>query len=206
MKKSHLAAVAASLLLAVALTRPAVAQTTGQPADHEALRVLKNEAVRVVNERDYATARRILAEPFDATILTQDAFSDFEKLKAHFEGLYTRDRLKMKKIEMSAEADDYARIYEGRFAVAKGATKERYELADGRAFDLQGRWTAVAREENGAWKIVALHTGTNFLDNPVLTAIAESMPWFAGIGGLAGLVVGLFGGFFIGRGRRPKTA
>ncbi|NLH83260.1 MAG: hypothetical protein GX458_20840 [Phyllobacteriaceae bacterium] len=181
---------------------PASAQTTGTPADHDALRRLMADAVRVVDDRDYATARRILAEPFVSTIETQQTFTDFEKLKAAFEDLYTRPVLRMKTIRFAAEADDFARIREGRYAIAQGPTREHFELADGRTFDVAGRWTAVASEENGAWKIEAIHMGVNYLDNPVLAAIEKSVVWFAAGGVALGVVLGFIGGWVFGRRRR----
>lgn len=194
----------ARLALAVGLLAApaATAQTTGTPADHDALRRLMTDAVRVVNERDYATARRILHDPFVSTLETQQSFTDFETLKTAFEELYTRPVLRMKTIRFAAEADDYARIREGRYAIAQGPTHEHYELADGRTFDLDGRWTAVASEENGAWKIQALHMGVNFLDNPVIAAIEKSLVWFAAGGAAVGIVAGFIGGWLVGRRRR----
>lgn len=180
-------------------------QDAGTEADHTALRSLKEQAVKAVNTRDYDLARSLLREPFMATVITQDSFTDFEKLKTYFEGLYTRTFLRMKSISMSAEADELSQIYTGTFALTRGSTKERYELADGRAFDMDGRWTAVSMKENGAWKVVAVHTGTNFLDNPVLAAIQGSVTKF-GAGGLAlGLLIGFIAGWLVTR-RRGRTA
>ncbi len=180
-------------------------QDAGTEADHTALRTLKEQAVKAVNTRDYDLARSLLREPFMATVITQDSFTDFEKLKTYFEGLYTRSFLRMKSITMSAEADELSQIYTGTFALTRGSTKERYELADGRAFDMDGRWTAVSMKENGAWKVVAVHTGTNFLDNPVLAAIQGSVTKF-GAGGLAlGLLIGFIAGWLVTR-RRGRTA
>lgn len=180
-------------------------QDAGTEADHTALRTLKEQAVKAVNTRDYDLARSLLREPFMATVITQDSFTDFEKLKTYFEGLYTRSFLRMKSITMSAEADELSQIYTGTFALTRGSTKERYELADGRAFDMDGRWTAVSMKENGAWRVVAVHTGTNFLDNPVLAAIQGSVTKF-GAGGLAlGLLIGFIAGWLVTR-RRGRTA
>lgn len=186
----------------LATSLPAEAQSTGTQADHEALRALKDRAVSVVNDRDYETARAVLHEPFMATVITQDSFTDFDAVKDYFEGLYTRNFLRMEEIRITAEADDNSTIYTGTFALSKGTTNEHYELADGRSFDMEGRWTAVSIKEGDDWRIAALHMGTNFLDNPVLQAIEKSVMWF-GIGGAgAGLLVGLAGGWFIGRQRR----
>jgi len=148
-----------------------------------------------------AAADALLHKPFLATVVTQDSFNDFGKLKDYFEGLYTRDHLRIKKITMEADADELSQIYQGTFAVTRGSTRERYDLADGRSFDLNGRWTAVSMKDGDAWTVLAIHSGTNFLDNPVLGAIQRSVLWF-GAGGLAiGLLVGFAAGWFIRRRR-----
>ena len=196
-----------SCIILLGLSFPAGAQMlTGSPADHEALSALKTKALEAVNNRDYETAKSILHDPFMATVVTQDSFTDFAAVKSYFENLYTRKVLQMKKIQLSADADDYSTIYTGTFALTKGSTKEHYELADGRAFDMNGRWTAVSIKEGDQWKIAALHMGTNVLDNPVLSAIEKGVVWTGiGAGGI-GLLLGLLGGWFIGRRGRAKAA
>jgi ketosteroid isomerase-like protein len=194
----QLSFVAAIVLLLVGAAK---AQDAGTPADHEALRKLKTDVVTAINNRDMAAANALLHKPFIATVVTQDSFNDFDKLKAYFEGLYTRNFLRMQKITMDADVDELSQIYQGTFAVARGATRERYDLADGRSFDMNGRWTAVSIKDGGAWTVLAVHSGTNFLDNPVLNAIERSIVWF-GAGGLAvGLLVGFAAGWFIRRRR-----
>lgn len=188
-----------ALVLSLLFSAPCFADNRGTQADHEALRKLKSDAVAAVNNRDYLTMQKIMHQPFMATLITQDSFNDSGKLKDYFESLFTRESLKMKKASIVAEADDLSQIYEGTFAVNKGSTKEHYELADGRSFDLDGRWTAVSIKDNGEWKLLAVHTGTNFLDNPVLNAIEKSVVWF-GVGGAAGgLLVGFAAGWFFRR-------
>lgn len=106
---------------------------------------------------------------------------------------------------MEAEADEAAQIYVGTFAVARGSTKERYELADGRGFDIDGRWTATAVKENGRWTVLAVHSGVNFLDNPVVNAIERHSLTFAAGTAAVGAVIGFLLGFFIRR-HRAKPA
>jgi hypothetical protein len=108
----------------------------------------------------------------------------------------------MKKAEITADADELSQIYTGTFAVTRGSTKEHYELADGRGFDLKGRWTGVSIKEDGQWKMLAVHTGTNFLDNPVLAAIEKSVAWVGAGAGAIGLLIG----FLLGRWRRRRAA
>lgn len=194
-----------TLTIAICVSVSASAQSIDSPAEHDKLRKLKDTALDAVNRRDYAAARAVLHDPFMATVVTQDSFTDFDKLKTYFEGLYTRDLLRMKSVSMTADADDYSKIFQGTFALTKGSTKEHYELADGRKFDIAGRWTAVSMKEGGDWKIVAIHTGTNFLDNPVLTAIEKSVAWAAAGGVAIGLLAGFVIGWFAKR-RRVRAA
>lgn len=193
------------LLSILLVASPAAAQDAATQADHEALRTLKTKAVEAVNTRNYDLARQLLHEPFMATVITQDSFNSFDKLKAYFESLYTRSFLRMKKISMTAEADELSQIVTGTFALTRGSTKEHYELADGRSFDMDGRWTAVSMKGADGWKVMAVHTGTNFLDNPVLAAIEGSVMTF-GAGGLAlGLALGFLGGWFMTRRRAARA-
>lgn len=187
------------LVLSLLFSSPGFADIQGTPADHEALRKLKSDAVEAVNNRDYLTMQKILHQRFMTTLITQDSFTDSGKLKDYFESLFTRDSLRMKRATIAAEADDLSQIHEGTFALSKGSTKEHYELADGRSFDLDGRWTAVSIKDKGEWKLLAVHTGTNFLDNPVLNAIEKSVVWFGAGGAVVGLLVGFVAGWFFRR-------
>lgn len=183
-----------------------IAADDATAADHQALRKLKSDVVAAVNKRDYPAMQQFMHRPFMATLITQDHFEDTDKLKDYFETLFTRPTLRMSKVSIEADADALSQIYEGTFALNKGTTKEHYELADGRAFDIDGRWTAVSRKENGEWKLLAVHTGTNFLDNPVLNAIEKSVLWFAAGGVLAGLVVGFALGWLLRRRAEKRGA
>ncbi len=199
-----------SLALAVALLAAvgsggAKAQDAGQEADHQALRQLKADVLNAINTRNLARMDTLLHKPFLATVITQDSFDDAGALKAYFDGLFSRSVLRITRIRMDAEADELSQIYTGTFAVARGSATERYELADGRGFDMKTRWTATAIKDNGRWTVLALHDGTNFLDNPVLGAIERHSLTFAGVGAAAGAVVGFVLGFFVRR-RRAKPS
>jgi ketosteroid isomerase-like protein len=194
----------AAVAMMLMLSLPGLAQDAGTKEDHDALRQLLQTSLEAVNTRDYAKAQAILADPFSTTVTTQDHFTSFADLKAYFESLYTRDMLRMKTIKLEAAADAQSQIYTGTYAVATGSTSEFYELADGRAFDMKGRWTAVtAKQADGSWKLVALHMGTNFLDNPVLSAIEGKLVSMS----VGGLVIGLLAGFMAGwfLRRRPRV-
>ena len=189
-------------LLCAAAPALALDPDPGTEAQHEALRALKANLVETVNSQDFARLATLTNAPFTATVVTQDQFTDLDAAKAFFDGLFTRTLLRMDSIAFEAEADALSTIYTGTFAVTTGSTVETYTLADGRSFDIDGRWTALSVEEADGWKLVAFHSGTNFLDNPVLNAITASVTRIAAIVGVGGLVLGLIGGWFFGRRRR----
>jgi len=188
----------ALLLLSITI---AVAQEGPQAADHAALRKLKDDVITAINNRNLADMDAMLHKPFLSTVITQESFNETGKLRGWFEDLFSRPLLRLRHFRIQAEADEMAQIYTGTLAVARGSTKERYELADGRGFDFDGRWTATAIKDNGQWKVLTLHAGTNFLDNPVINAIERSVLTFAAVGAIGGVIVGFLLGFFIRRGR-----
>ena len=199
--KSIASAVAVLLLTITTAT----AQVNQQEADHAALRKLKDDVLTAINNRNLAAVDSMLHKPFLSTVITQESFNETGKLRGWFDDLFSRPLLRLRHFRIQAEADEMAQIYTGTFAVARGSTKERYELADGRGFDFDGRWTATAIKDNGQWKVLAIHAGTNFLDNPVTNAIERNTMTFAGVGAIVGAIAGFLFGFFIRR-RQPRAA
>jgi hypothetical protein len=199
--KSIASAVAVFLLAITA----AVAQVDPQEANHAALRKLKDDVLTAINNRNLAAVDTMLHKPFLSTVITQESFNETGKLRGWFDSLFSRPLLRLRHFNIQAEADEMAQIYTGTFAVARGPTKERYELADGRGFDFNGRWTATAIRDNGQWKVLAIHAGTNFLDNPVINAIERHTMTVAAIGTLAGAAIGFLLGFFV-RHRQTRPA
>jgi ketosteroid isomerase-like protein len=197
-----IASVIAVLLISITAAN---AQGDPQAADHAALRKLKDDVVLAINNRNLAAVDAMLHKPFLSTVITQESFNETGKLRGWFDDLFSRPLLRLRHFNIQAEADEMAQIYTGTFAVARGSTKERYELADGRGFDFDGRWTATAIKQNGQWKVLAIHAGTNFLDNPVINAIERNTMMFAGVSTVLGAIVGFLLGFFLRR-RQVKAA
>ena len=99
-----------SLVLAIALCvllgGGAAPAQQGSQADHEALRKLKTDVVNAINARKLDGIDVLLHKPFMTTVITQDSFIDAGKLKAYFEGLFTRRFLRIANLHMEAEADE----------------------------------------------------------------------------------------------------
>lgn len=183
-------------------TATAQAPAPENAADHDALRKLKADIEQAISKRDFDAMKRIVHQPFMITVVTQKSFTDIAPLKQYYDGLFARDTLKLKDIAITAEADELSQLVTGTVALTRGSTNERYQLADGRAFDLKGRWTATSiKEADGSWRLLAIHTGIDFLDNPVLLAIEKSLMWFAAGGAAVGLLAGVLIGWLVARRR-----
>lgn len=178
-------------------------------ADQPALRKLKADITSAVTRRDFDAAEKVLNKPFMATLITQEAFTTVPQLKQYYDYVMNRATPRLKDMSLAAEVDgDSIVVTNGTFAVNKGSTLERYVLEDGRAFDMKGRWTSVSlRQADGSWKLMAVHTGVNFLDNPVINAIEKTILWVAAACGIVGLLLGGALGWLLkgARAKRPAA-
>ena len=67
-------------------------------------------------------------------------------------------------------------IFEGNIAIAKGIAKE-HVIRNGKPIDLVSKWTAIARKEEGKWKLVRIQATIDPVTNPVVTALAKAKLW-----------------------------
>ena len=81
------------------------------------------------------------------------------------------------------------------WALTYGAGQARCQLEDGRALNLDGRWSAIMTRKDQKWSIASVHFSTNIFSNAVLNDTRATSTWMA----LAGIVVALFGGIALGR-------
>jgi ketosteroid isomerase-like protein len=176
---------------ASAASAPAPAAAPAGAADQAALRKLKVDITTAISTRDFDATEKVLHKPFMATLITQEAFTTVPQLKQYYDYVLNRATPRLKDMSLAAEVDGDSIVTNGTFAVNKGSTLERYVLEDGRAFDMKGRWTSVSlRQPDGSWKLMAVHTGVNFLDNPVIHAIEQSILWIAVAVGVVCLLLG----------------
>jgi len=173
-------------------------------ASHEALRGLLQGIEQAINEERYADLAAFFHERLRVTTINQEVLRNREEIAPYFQRWFGPGGF-LKKLHITLTADDLTELYgDKRYGIVIGSGLEKYLLADGRSFDMQTRWTAtVILDTDGQWRILALHIGTDFLDNPIL-AMAESSFLYALAGGaLAGAVLGGLAIWFVRR-RRPR--
>jgi ketosteroid isomerase-like protein len=168
--------------------------------DKQALRDLRALYEKSVAAGDLDALKPHLAADFTAVMITAEEVKGFDGILSYWEkvrefvgegGTY----------RVSIDPDDS--IFEGNLALAKGRALEQVTLKNGRELEFTSLWTAVARKEDGAWKLVRIHAAIDPVSNPIIDFLNRSKRWiFAG----AGLLTGLAAGLLIRRRRRPTAA
>lgn len=178
-----------ALLLLLALPLAA------QEEDKQALRDLKAVYEKAIATKDLDLIKPHLASDFTAVMITADEVKDYDGIKAYWkkveefigeDGTYT----------VSIEPDDT--IFEENIAIAKGIAKEKV-VRKGKTIDLVTKWTAIARKEEGKWKLVRIQATIDPVNNPIVTALNKGKLWLTG--GITA-AVGLLIGWLLGRRKR----
>jgi hypothetical protein len=191
-----------SLLLIIA---PMLAAQEADQEIHEELRGLLSGIETAINTEKYGDLAQYFHEDLRITTITQEVMFSRADIEPYFEFWFGEGGY-LKKLDMKLEADALTEFYADKtIGVVRGSGDEDYVLSDTRFFPMKTRWTAtVIKDTDGKWRILTLHIGTNFLDNPILS-MAENSVKKAGItGAIVGLLVGLLAGFLLWR--RKKAA
>lgn len=172
-------------------------------AIHEELRGLLHGIEQAINTEQYDNLAPYFHEKLRVTTINQEVISSRSEIGPYFKNWFGPGGF-LKKLEMSLNADALTELYgEKTFGIVRGSGAENYILADGRYFAMKTRWTAtVAKDTDGKWRILSLHIGTNFLDNPILTKAEASLMYFASGGLVVGLLLGWLIVFMIQRRKR----
>jgi hypothetical protein len=187
-----------SLVVACCLLGPAplLAQEERVPhaEDHEQLRAILVELRDAINERDFAALEPHMFSPFSATMIDQTLLTSGDELSEYFESLFAGDDPLIRRLTMDPVADTLTEIYDDKYDIARGGNTEVYEMASGNTYTLESRWTATLVKDENRWKVLAIHSGVDFLDNPIFAAARRGSLYFGG----GGLAIGLLGGMLIG--------
>jgi ketosteroid isomerase-like protein len=174
-------------------------------AIHEELRTVLREVQSAINSGQYDRMLPYLDPNVEATSMTQEVMSNRADIARYFQEWFGPTGY-MKKLDMKLEADKLTELNADKtWGLVRGKGLEHYEAKDGDQFDFVTRWTAVmVKNDDGKWRLRAIHFGTNNLDNPVLTKVKNTLLRNGIIGAVAALAIGLAAGYALGR-RRPSA-
>ena len=169
-------------------------------AIHEELRGVLREVVTAMNSGQYDKMLPYLTDDVEATSVTQEVMTGRGEVSKYFQEWFGPTGY-MRRMEIKLDADKLTELSADKsWGLVRGKALEHYEAKDGDVFDFNTRWTAVMiRNDDGKWRLRAIHFGTNHLDNPVLTKVRTTLTRYGIIAALVSLAVGLALGWWLGR-------
>jgi hypothetical protein len=183
------------------VTASALAEERQQ--DHDELRAMLKTATDAMNSKNLDALTPLFYTRFSITTVDQKLFTNLADFKAYYESLYSGDKAPVKSIVFKPEADQLTEFVGDNIGLSHGTSTDTYTFADGDTRVMTSRWTATVFKDNGKWKILNLHIGTDLLANPVVSTL-KSYVYKAGfIAGLGGLIVGFAVAWFL-RGKRRR--
>jgi ketosteroid isomerase-like protein len=186
----------AALLLAL----PAYAAEEPDHAIHEELRAVLSTVQTAINDAKFDEMLPVISQDIRATTINQEVISNRDEVTGYFNRWFGPGGY-LKKLHMTLHPDALTELSADKsWGLVRGSGVEAYTLADGRVFDMATRWTAVMQKDaDGKWRLRSIHIGTNFLDNPILTAAKSALRNVGLAAGGGGILAGGILGFFIGR-------
>lgn len=173
---------------------------TNDQVIHNELRALLTGLETAVNSEKYDDLAQYFHKNMRVTMSNQEVLSSYEDIGKFFNFWFGKDGF-LKRVEMKLTADTLTELYANKtIGIVRGLGEENTYLSDSRFFPMKTRWSAtVIKDDDGKWRILSLHLGVDFLNNPVLSMAKESGKYFALIGGTGGLLLGLLLGFIFWR-------
>ncbi|WP_047535479.1 YybH family protein [Methylotenera sp. N17] len=175
-------------------------------AIHQELRNLLQGIETAINTEKYGDLKQYFSEKLRVTTINQQLISTPDGIDAYFKDWFGKGGYLIK-LDIKLNPDSLTQLYgdpaNPSWGLVYGGGIENYQLTDGRYLPMKTRWTAtVVKEADGKWRILALHIGTNFYDNPIFAAVKDSTKYYAAGGMGVGLLLGALLMFFWKRKKR----
>lgn len=129
---------------------------------------------------------------------------DLASLQGNFKTIYRKDLGPLQRIISTLEGEPDIRMVDDRTALLSQTSQDVFVSREGREYTIDGQWAATAVRTGGGWKFVSMHHTVDVLSNPILKEAIDNGRRGSLVSGLAGLLVGVLGGwgFFTVRSRR----
>lgn len=191
-----------ALSIGLLLSAPAMAEAPEDPI-HEELRGIVAGASDAINAQRWEEILPLLTDDFRGTLINQAVVSGPQGVVDYHHLWFGPDGY-MESLTIAVEPDALTELSDDRtWGLARGNAHEHYVAKNGDTFDFETRWTAVVvLDDDGEWKLRAIHFGTNHLDNPVLWKVRDTMILYGAIGAVVLCFVVFWMGWFMGRHRK----
>jgi ketosteroid isomerase-like protein len=184
------------ILIALAAL-PLAAQDTGREQDHDALRRLRAVYEDAVNNNDLSKVKPLLAEGFTGVMISGEELKSYEDLVAFWSKIRGMLGAGGKyRVKVVTDQTDFF----GDLGISRGYTEEQFVTAGGKEYNVQARWTAVTRKQNGEWKLFRVQGSIDPIDNPAVEmVVSRTKLMFAAAGMAAGLLLAVLASVLLRR-------
>jgi hypothetical protein len=169
-------------------------------AEHNALRALLAEVTQAINNKNIDQLGRYFANEFVFTAVDQTVLSDTASMKEYYRRMLESDDSPVTSFQVAPAAAVLTRFLDANTGYCYGTSKDTYTLrSNGKSVAMHSNWTALVVKDNGQWKIKAVHTGANFMDNPLIDSLKMLALRNQVIAAVIGILLGLGAGVLLGR-------
>jgi hypothetical protein len=190
------------VLLASAMNLGAAALDPKTEATHNELRALRDGLLSAMNKGDIDGQLSYLHTNAVITWHNAETSRGKEGVRDYYNRLMGGPNKMVEKFSAEINVDELTILHGENTGISFGSSIEHFKMANGRSFDLKGRWTATLVKENGRWLIASLHVSTNLFDNIILTLAKRYAIW----GVASAFVIGAGLGWFFARRRTLSPA
>ncbi len=152
---------------------------------------MRETIAKAVNAVDVDLMAPLLSEKVSITMVDQSVITSPKELKDYFRKMFQAEGALLKSVHIDPSADMETVFLNDSLGINRGSSTDSYTLKSGREVVFHTRWTSTVIKDGGKWKLLTLHVGVNFLDNPVLTATGQMKYWWGAGGAVAGLLLAL---------------
>jgi len=168
--------------------------SANEESDRAALREIKKAYETAVNEGKPSDLAPYLSESVTAVMVTDEEVTGLAGLEAYWRKIQDLiGKGGTYKVQVQVDKTDLF----GDLAISRGTTTELVHLASGKDFHYSARWTTVCRRENGAWKLLRMHSSMDPIQNEFVKASKSAGQWIWGGTGLAIGAIGAAAGLWI---------
>jgi ketosteroid isomerase-like protein len=167
---------------------------------HTELRAMRDGLLAGMNKGDIDAQLPFLHPNVVVTWHNAEVSRGRDGVKAYLDRMLHGPSKVVEKFGTEVKVDELSILYGGDMAIAFGSADEHFTLTGGKVYTFTGRWSATMVKDNGRWLVANLQMSENIFDNPLLNAAKRALWWAGG----SGVIVGLLGGWLLGR-RGRKT-
>lgn len=162
--------------------------------DRIVLKTILADIETAINKKDLTSALKHIHPEGFIIFHNGTVAKGHEGISAFNDKMFKGNAAILKGHSTKATVDAPATFYDHDMAVAYGTVVDNFKFMDGLDMDVESKWSATIRKNEGKWQVVAMSFTANVFDNPILSNAKKSVMYFALGGFLLGLIICIFVG------------